>query len=594
MPHDTPLITAIVAGLCLAFLFGMTANRLRISPLVGYLLAGVIVGPNTGGFRVDSILINQLAEIGIILLMFGVGLHFSLKDLLSVRAVVIPGAIAQMASATFLGSCLSWVMGGNFGNNLVFGLSLSTASTVILLRTLQEKQLIETEKGRIAIGWLIIEDLAMVLILVLIPTLASIFGDATKTSINPLVHWLHLNTFEIICFTIFKIIIFIALMLVIGRRVIPWLLKISAQSGSRELFRLSVFTIALGVAFGAANLFSVSLSLGAFFAGMIMSESELSHRAAEESLPLRDAFSVLFFVSVGMLFDPVKLLTNFFPLLVTLSIIILGKSFVSFLIIRAFRYSYGTALTISASLAQIGEFSFILAGLGSNFGLLSHDTLDLILGSAILSILLNPLVFVAVDKIKSYLENFPINIQDKQTTINIAAVDSDQELLPVTSKAGHTVIIGYSHVGECVALSLMNRGESIVVVEKSKHLSDKALAAGIETICGNINKQEVIDAANIGGACKIVITMRSTIEIGQCIANIRNLGKDLKIITHALSNVEADYLIDLGADIVVTIDKEVANGVIEYVTGQRSTANIHDCESNLQKTYAKTKIGKEV
>ncbi|CBI76258.1 putative transport protein [Bartonella clarridgeiae 73] len=583
MPHDTPLITTIVAGLCLAFIFGMIANRLRISPLVGYLLAGVIVGPNIGSFKVDSVLINQLAEIGVILLMFGVGLHFSLKDLLSVKAIAIPAAITQMVFATFLGLCLGWSMGWGFSDGLVFGLALSTASTVILLRALQERCLIETEKGRIAIGWLIIEDLAMVLILVLIPALANILGNTKKEPIDPLIQWLNLNVWGIVGLTILKVIIFVALMLVIGRRFIPWLLKVSAQSGSRELFRLSVFAIALGVAFGAAHLFGVSLSLGAFFAGMMMSESELSHRATEESLPLRDAFSVLFFVSVGMLFDPMKILTNFFSLLATLSIIIIGKSAVAFFIVRAFRYSNGVALTISASLAQIGEFSFILAGLGSNLGLLNNDARDLILGGAILSILLNPLVFVATDKIKKYLENSSANSQDKQKIINIDPGDSDEEALPITSKTDHIVIIGYSCVGKYITLSLMKRGQPIIVVEESKRLADKAVADGIETICGNIIKKEIIDAANIRGACKVVITMRSTIEAGQCIVNIRHLNKNLQIIAHALSESETSYLIDLGADIVVTNDKEIANGFIEYIIGQRSIINTSDNELTLQK-----------
>ncbi|ATO57528.1 YbaL family putative K(+) efflux transporter [Bartonella sp. 1-1C] len=583
MPHDTPLITTIVAGLCLAFIFGMIANRLRISPLVGYLLAGVIVGPNIGSFKVDSVLINQLAEIGVILLMFGVGLHFSLKDLLSVKAIAIPAAITQMVFATFLGLCLGWIMGWGFSDGLVFGLALSTASTVILLRALQERCLIETEKGRIAVGWLIIEDLAMVLILVLIPALANILGSTKKEPIGPLVQWFHLNVWGIVGLTILKVIVFVALMFVIGRRFIPWLLKVSAQSGSRELFRLSVFAIALGVAFGAAHLFGVSLSLGAFFAGMMMSESELSHRAAEESLPLRDAFSVLFFVSVGMLFDPMKILTNFFSFLATLSIIIIGKSAAAFFIVKAFRYSNGTALTISASLAQIGEFSFILAGLGSNLGLLNNNARDLILGGAILSILLNPLVFVAVDKIKKYLENSSANAQDKQTIINIDPEDSDEEALSITSKTDHIVIIGYSCIGKYITLSLMERGQPIIVVEESKRLADKAIVDGIETICGNIIKKEIINAANIRGACKVVITMRSTIEAGQCIANIRHLNKNLQIIAHALSESETSYLMDLGADIVVTNDKEIANSFIGYIIGQKFVMNTPNNELTLQK-----------
>ncbi|WP_208440668.1 YbaL family putative K(+) efflux transporter [Bartonella raoultii] len=580
MLHDTPLITTIVAGLCLAFFLGMIASRLRISPLVGYLLAGVIVGPNTGGFRIDSTIINQLAEIGVILLMFGVGLHFSLKDLLSVRAIAIPAAIGQMAFSTLLGLCLGLIMGWELSSSLIFGLALSIASTVIMLRALQERHLIETEKGRIAVGWLIIEDLAMVLILVLIPSLANVLSNTKKEAFDPLVQWLDLSIWGIFGLTILKVILFIALMLIIGRRVIPWLLKMSAQSGSRELFRLSVFAIALGVAFGAAHLFGVSLSLGAFFAGMVMSESELSHRAAEESLPLRDAFSVLFFVSVGMLFNPGKLLTHFFPLLATLFIIIVGKSAVTFFIVKAFRYSNATALTISASLAQIGEFSFILAGLSFSLGLLNNDAHDLILGGAILSILLNPLVFIACNKIKKRLENFSTNTQDTQIIIDIDSQDPDQEFLPTTLKTNHIVIIGYGRIGQCVALSLTDKGESVVIVEEAKRLADQAITDGFEVICGNIIQQEIINAANISGADKVVITMRSTIEVGECIVNIRDMKKDIQIITHALSDVETTYLIDLGADIVVVDNEEIANGIIEHVTEQRSIKNIHNRESN--------------
>lgn len=579
MLHDTPLITTIVAGLCLAFLLGMIASRLRISPLVGYLLAGVIVGPNTGGFKIDSILINQLAEIGIILLMFGVGLHFSLKDLLSVKAIAIPAAIAQMAFSTFLGFCLGLIMGWGFSGSLIFGLALSIASTVILLRALQERHLIETEKGRIAVGWLIIEDLAMVLILVLIPSLAAALSNTKKEALDPLVQWLDLSIWGIFGLTILKVIIFIALMLIIGRRVIPWLLKMSAQSGSRELFRLSVFAIALGVAFGAAHLFGVSLSLGAFFAGMVMSESELSHRAAEESLPLRDAFSVLFFVSVGMLFDPGKLLTHFFPLLATLFIIVIGKSAVAFFIVKAFHYSNATALTIAASLAQIGEFSFILAGLSLSLELLNNDAHDLILGGAIFSILLNPLVFIACNKIKKRLEKFSTSSQNTQTIIDIDPQDPDQDFLPMTLKNNHIVIIGYGPIGKCIALSLINRNKPIVIVEESKRLSDKAISDGFEAICGNIIQQEIMNAANINNAHKVVITMRSTIEVGECIVNIRDMKKDIQIITHALSDTETSYLIDLGADVVVTDDEEIANGIINHITEQKSVKNMHNPEN---------------
>lgn len=365
MPHDTPLIATIVIGLCLAFIFGAIATRLKISPLVGYLLAGVIAGPHTPGFVADQDLILQLAEIGVILLMFGVGLHFSLKDLLSVKAIAVPGALAQIAAAAALGTGLGLALGWDVQAGMVFGLALSTASTVVLLRAMQERRLIDTERGRIAIGWLIVEDLAMVMALVLLPAIASVTGRAQgMAASDPIVTWLGLGIGGTILLTVAKVVLFIVLMLVVGRKVIPWLLNVVAQTGSRELFRLGVLAIALGVAFGAAHLFGVSFALGAFFAGMVMSESELSHRAAEESLPLRDAFAVLFFISVGMLFDPMSLLKDPLPLLGTLAIILIGKSVAAFFIVRAFRRPVSTALTISASLAQIGEFSFILAGLG--------------------------------------------------------------------------------------------------------------------------------------------------------------------------------------------------------------------------------------
>ncbi|TPK89910.1 cation:proton antiporter, partial [Mesorhizobium sp. B2-4-17] len=407
MPHDTPLIATIVAGLGLAFIFGALANRFRIPPLVGYLVAGVLVGPNTPGFVADASLANELAEIGVILLMFGVGLHFSLKDLLSVRAIAVPGAIVQIGFATLLGIGLAWMLGWPMGAGVVFGLALSVASTVVLLRALQERRLIETERGRIAVGWLIVEDLAMVLALVLLPALAGILGGQEQADVHSsglLSLPASYGIWGVVGITLAKVAAFVIVMLVVGRRVIPWILHYVAHTGSRELFRLSVLAIALGVAFGAAKLFGVSLALGAFFAGMIMSESELSHRAAEESLPLRDAFSVLFFVSVGMLFDPFSLISNGLPILATLAIIVIGKSLAAFVIVVAFGYPLATALMISASLAQIGEFSFILAELGVGLKLLPEQGRDLILAGAILSIVLNPLMFLVIDWMKPWLE----------------------------------------------------------------------------------------------------------------------------------------------------------------------------------------------
>ena len=387
MPHHTPLIATIVAGLVAAFAFGALAQRLRLSPLVGYLLAGVLVGPFTPGYVADQKIANELAEIGVILLMFGVGLHFSVKDLMAVRKVAVPGALAQMAVATVLGIGLSSLLGWPLISGLVFGLALSVASTVVLLRALQDRRLIQTERGKIAVGWLIVEDLAMVLTLVLLPALASAMKAGEGAS-DPLTAWgVPLGL------TVLKVGGFVAFMMIVARRAVPWVLHYVAHTGSRELFRLAVFAIALGIAFGAAMLFGVSFALGAFFAGMILADSELSHRAAEETLPLRDAFAVLFFVSVGMLFNPFVVLAHPLTVLAVLAIVIIGKSLAAYGILKLFRRSDTTAITVAASLAQIGEFSFILVGLGVDLQILPREGRDLILAGAIISIMLNPLIF---------------------------------------------------------------------------------------------------------------------------------------------------------------------------------------------------------
>src|SRR3954465_10716534 len=364
MPHHTSLIATIVIGLGLAFICGVLANRLRLSPLVGYLVAGVMVGPFTPGFVADQALAPQLAEIGVILLMFGVGLHFSLKALLAVRSIAVPGAIGQIALVTLLGFGLAQIFGWGWGAGVIFGLALSVASTVVVLHVLQEKRLLEAERGRIAVGWLIVEDLIMVLALVLIPALAGLMGGQPvhQTEGSALAAWLELRTiWGALGLTLVRVGAFIALMLIVGRRLIPWVLHYVAHTGSRELFRLAVLVMALGVAFGSAELFGVSFALGAFFAGMILAESPLSQRAAQETLPLRDAFAVLFFVSIGMLFDPAVLIAQPGPVLATFGIIVAGNAFAVVAIVLAFRYPVRTALTLAASLSQIGEFSFILA-----------------------------------------------------------------------------------------------------------------------------------------------------------------------------------------------------------------------------------------
>ena len=442
MPHYTPLITTIVAALTLAWLFAAVAHRLKLPPLVGYLLAGIVIGPFTPGYVADQNLAGQLAEIGVILLMFGVGLHFSLDDLLSVKKIAIPGAIAQIACATLLGMGLAAWLGWSIGAGLVFGLALSVASTVVLLRALQERRLVETERGRIAVGWLIVEDIAMVLALVLLPVIAGLLRGEQGTSATEIALALGL--------TAAKIAAFVAVMLIVGKRVIPWILHYMAHTGSRELFRLSVLVIALGAAFGAAKLFGVSFALGAFFAGMILSESKLSQQAAIETLPLRDAFAVLFFVSVGMLFDPTILVRELVPVLATLLIIIVGKSLAAFGIVRAFGYSNATALTISASLAQIGEFSFILANLGVALMLLPEHGRDLVLAGAIISILLNPFMFSELDRLLQKRE------KDAGAAATAAETATSEPIRP-TSLADHVVLVGHGRVGSVISQVLAER-----------------------------------------------------------------------------------------------------------------------------------------
>jgi CPA2 family monovalent cation:H+ antiporter-2 len=572
MPHETPLIATIVIGIVLAFIFGAIANRLRIPPLVGYLVAGVLAGSHTPGFVADQELAAELAEIGVILLMFGVGLHFSLKDLLSVRAIAIPGAIVQIVVATLLGAGLAWILGWSMQAGLVFGLALSVASTVVLLRAMQERRLIETERGRIAVGWLIVEDLAMVLALVLLPAIAgaingnSAASEVVHTTSDPLASYLNLGVGGIILLTLAKVAAFVAFMLIVGRRVIPWTLHAIAHTGSRELFRLAVLAIALGVAFGASKLFGVSLALGAFFAGMIMSESELSHRAAEESLPLRDAFAVLFFVSVGMLFDPMTIINDPLPLLATLAIIVVGKSLAAFFIVIAFGYPTGTALIISASLAQIGEFSFILAELGVGLGMLPEEGRDLILGGAILSILLNPLVFAAVTYLKPRLEKrLPAAAEPVADTKAPVVEEPDVEEIRHTTLTDHAVLIGYGRVGSLVGDALKEVGKPFLVIEDADKTVAKLRDENIETIVGNAANGDILAAANLAGARQLILAIPNAFEAGQIVVKARAANPVISILARAHSDAEVQHLQDLGADAVIMGEREIARGIVAHI-----------------------------
>lgn len=556
MPHHTPLIGTIVAGLVLAFLFGTAANRLRISPLVGYLLAGVIVGPYTPGYVADQPIASELAELGVILLMFGVGLHFSLKDLLSVKAIAIPGALAQTTVATLLGMGLAHLLGWDWGTGFVFGLSLSVASTVVLTRSLQERHLMETERGRIAIGWLVVQDLIMVLALVLIPALATALntdGNSAGFSVLDLV--------ETLGITIAKVLAFVALMFVVGQRVIPEILHYVVHTGSRELFRLAVLAIALGVAYGAATLFGISFALGAFFAGMILSESTLSQRAAEESLPLRDAFAVLFFVSVGMLFNPSILLKNPFSLLGTLAIILICNPIAAYLIVRTFRHPASTALTIGASLAQIGEFSFILAGLGISLKLLPQQGLDLILAGAIISIMVNPFYFVGITYLKKKLQ-----IIDR-TVIPAAPAEEEPEDLPMTALNNHAVIIGYGRVGTILGARLREEHQPFLVIDERTQIADTARKAGIEVLHGNAADPRIVKAANLAGARWLFIAIPDGFEAGQVAEKARKLNPKLDIIARAHSDAEVEHLQKHKANFVIMGEREIALGMLEHALG---------------------------
>ncbi|CCD85507.1 putative monovalent cation:proton antiporter (CPA2 family) [Bradyrhizobium sp. ORS 285] len=556
MPHDTPLIATIVAGLGLAFVFGALAQRFRFPPLVGYLLAGVAVGPFTPGFVADQALATELAELGIILLMFGVGLHFSLKDLMSVRAIAVPGAVVQITVATLMGMALSWAMGWSIGGGLVFGLALSVASTVVLLRALQERRLMDTERGRIAVGWLIVEDLAMVLALVLIPAFASLqTGNGDVAAADPLAARFGLGLTGVLLLTFAKIGVFMAVMLLVGRRLIPWILHYVAHTGSRELFRLAVLAIALGVAFGSTKLFGVSLALGAFFAGMMLGESPLSQRAAQESLPLRDAFAVLFFVSAGMLFDPASIIREPWPLLATLFIILFGKSLAAFLIVIAFRHPVSTALTISASLAQIGEFSFILAEIGGATNLLPKAGRDLILAGAIISIMLNPLMFAALDWLLPRLEH-------RRADVAARPAPKPAEI-PVTPLTEHTIVVGYGRVGRLVGEALQQRGHAFLAVETSEDILKQLKSAGIETITGNAARSNVLRATNPSAAHALVIAIPEAFEAGQIVEQARAANPALHIVARAHSDAEVEHLKSLGADMVIMGEREIARGMIE-------------------------------
>ena len=549
--HHTSLIAILVAGFVLAFIFGALAQRLRLSPLVGYLIAGIVAGPFTPGFVGDQTLAPQLAEIGVILLMFGVGLHFSLRDLLSVKAIALPGAVAQIAVATVMGWAMARMLGWSHGAGVVFGLSLSVASTVVLLRALEERRLLDTGKGKIAVGWLIVEDLAMVLALVMLPALS---GLLTGEAADGVAVWKAIFT------TIFKVGAFLLVILLVGRRVIPWVLERVAGTGSRELFTLCVLAIALGVAFGSAEMFGVSFALGAFFAGMLLNESEFSHQAANETLPLRDAFAVLFFVSVGMLFDPRILVEHPLQVLAVWAIIVIGKSAAAYLLVRAFGKDNSTALLISASLAQIGEFSFILAALGMQLDILPREGHDLVLAGALLSIITNPLIFAWLDRARARA--------DLQATRDAAhAATAADHLAPSIPEdlSGHVISIGYGRVGSELGRLLTERDVPVVVIDTDTDLIRRARESGIPAIRGNAASDAVLREAAPERATTVMLAIPNVLEAGEIIAKLRAINPGLTIVARAHSDGEVKHLLERGADGAVMAERELAHSLAEMV-----------------------------
>ncbi|ODU51452.1 MAG: cation:proton antiport protein [Lysobacteraceae bacterium SCN 69-48] len=545
MQHHTSLIAMLVFGFVLAFGLGALANRLRLSPLVGYLLAGVLAGPFTPGFVGDPELAPQLAEIGVILLMFGVGLHFSLRDLMSVKNIAIPGAVGQIAMATLLGWGLAELMGWRHIEGLIFGFSLATASTVVLLRAMEERRLLDTRRGKIAVGWLIVEDLACVIALVLIPALAGALGGGEDVGAADIL--------KALAITFGKVAAFVAFMLIVGRRAIPWVLERIAGTGSRELFTLAVLSIAMGVAFGSAELFGVSFALGAFFAGMLLNESEFSHQAAQDSLPMRDAFAVLFFVSVGMLFDPGILIEHPLQVLATTLIIVFGKSIAAYAIVRAFGHPNATALTISTSLAQIGEFAFIIAGLGLSLKILPKDGHDLVLAGALITIMLNPLLFMVLDR-----------WQLREDARVLANTPPEPDVVPLDI-GGHAIVVGYGRVGAQLTQLLRERGVPVVVVEDDADRVTQARAAGFPTVRGNVANRRVMQEAAPERANLAIFAMPQALEAGEAIERLKAINPALSVLARAHSETQVKHLLEHGADAAVLAERELAYSLTEMV-----------------------------
>jgi len=551
MTHDTTLIAMLAIGLGLAFVFGVVAQRFRLPPLVGYLVAGVVVSPFTPGYVADTALASQLAEVGVILLMFGVGLHFSLGDLASVRRVAIPGAMAHMILSAALGTVLPRYWGWSWGGAIVFGVALSIASTVVLLRALEQKGILDTADGRMSLGWLIVEDLATVLLLVVLPALVRPGSPAGTEGAQPL--WVALGI------TIGKALAFLAVMLILGRRVLPWVLEHVARTASRELFTLAVLVVAVGVATGAAALFGVSFALGAFFAGVVINESDLSHQAAADALPLQDAFAVLFFVSVGMLFDPAAVIRHPLATLEVFALIVLVKPLLAVPIMFLLRQPVRSALTVSASLGQIGEFSFILAALGVSLGVLPPEGQSYIVAGALLSITFNQLLFATIEPIDRWLHQRPRLL---------ALVDRPEIDVPASLASAapndHVVLVGHGRVGGAIAATLDARSLPYIVVERDRRIVDAVRIRGETALFGDAARTGVLAAAHVDSARLLIITTPDPFQTRQVLKLARQLNPTIDTVVRTHTAAEQKYLEKFGVGRAVLGEQELAVSMAEY------------------------------
>ena len=557
--ENLPLVSTIAMGLSAAYVFGLIAARLKLSPIVGYLIAGIILGPHSPGFTADISLANQLAEIGIVLLMFGVGLHFSLKDLMSVKRVAIPGAVGQMAAATAMGAFMAHCMGWPIYSGLLFGLALSVASTVVLLRALEEHSMIQSANGQIAVGWLIVEDLAMILALVLLPALAGEMVGAGQEKNPPLMQ---------VAIAVVKIGLFFAVMLVGGKRILPWLLKVTVKTKSRELFTLAVFAVAVGVAFGASKMFGVSFALGAFFAGMMIRESDMNHEVADRALPFQDAFAVLFFVAVGMLFDPAILIEQPLNILLVVGIIIIGKSVVALIITLLCGYPLKTGLVVAAGLAQIGEFSFILIALGVTYGIMPPEGRDLILAGAIFSIALNPFIFNGVMKIHKLAAKYPRLAR----TFDLRESNLSH-LEEVEEQALHqnmVIVVGYGEVGREVCDNIIDAGIDLVIIDANRERVEMLRELGYHAIVGDATHKETLHEAAIHKAASIVIAVPDSFEGRKILEAARAARPNIHVVIGAHNDAEVYYFHAQKVDFVTTPAREMGRAIIHYLETIRS------------------------